>query len=174
MNIEEVYDEYVGKVYKFFYIQCFDRSLAEDLTSKTFVAYLETVENRTINNPKTYLYGTMRNIWMQYLRDKYSEKTALLSNPELMENYVEYVTGSFSDEPLQDRAERYLKLLPPMQQQTVRLKVINQISTKEIAVQLGMDVNSVKANYKRGIKRLREVLKEVPYDELLEQKGAQR
>lgn len=103
MNIEEVYDLYVDKVYKFFYVQCFDKPTAEDLTSRTFLGYLDATTKQEINNPKTYLYGTMRNLWFQYIRDKYAHKTDSLSNPELMEQYVDYVTETLMAEPAADR-----------------------------------------------------------------------
>jgi DNA-directed RNA polymerase specialized sigma24 family protein len=63
MNIGDFYDQYVGKVYKFFYIKTLNRHIAEDLTSQTFIALVESLGSKKIDNPQKYLYGIMRNNW---------------------------------------------------------------------------------------------------------------
>ena len=72
-DLESFYDIYVDKVYKYFYINCFNRNIAEDLTSQTFVAFIDKSKDLKIDDNKKYLYAIMRNTWMNHLRTKYKE-----------------------------------------------------------------------------------------------------
>ncbi len=160
MDIEEIYDGYVEKVYKFFYIKCLDRDIAEDLTSATFMSYLERVEGSAavIDDKVKYLYGIMRNTWLTYLRDKYRKHELVLESMDDFEGYASQEIEEFEDVSVKERAARVIALLPEKQREIVSLRLLEELSIKEISNHFGKDVNYVKTTYKRGFRRLKQLV----------------
>ena len=166
MELESFYDEYADKVYKFFYIKSLDKMTAEDLTSQTFLAFMEKVESVEVDNYKTYLYGIMRLKWVTFLKDKYSSSIADIENIEDFSDYTETVVDSYEkSKGIHERLVKYVNKLPEKQRQVITMRLINNMSVKEVAEQLGRDKNYVKTTHQRGLKRLRELLTD-PYLEV--------
>ncbi len=166
MNLESFYDEYADKVYKFFYIKSLDKMTAEDLTSQTFVSFMEKVQSVEVENHKTYLYGIMRVKWITFLRDKYSSAITELENIEDFSSYTDTIVASYEkSNGVQERLAEYVNKLPEKQRQVITMRLINNMSVKEVASQLGRDKNYVKTTHHRGLRRLRELLKN-PYLEV--------
>ncbi len=161
MNIEEVYDQHVDKVYKFFYIKSFDKSLAEDLTSQTFMALVERLQDDDIiiQDGKKFVYGIMRNVWLMYLREKYRRNEMSLEGIEDFENYVDEETVEYEAMTVKERAEPFISRLPEKQQEIVRMRLLEDRSIKEICSEMDKDSNYVKTTYKRGVKRLQEIIR---------------
>lgn len=161
MDLEQFYNEHINKVYKFFYIKCLDRHTAEDLTSQTFLLYVEHRRGGTqIENDTKYLYGIMRHIWSQYLRNKYSEAITGVENIEDFEDYITATNLSYESGTVLDRILPYIDMLPQKQGKVLRMRLVQEKSTEEVALELGKDKNYVKTNLYRGIKKLRQVLRD--------------
>lgn len=163
MDLPEFYDTYVDKVYKFFYIKCLDRHTAEDLTSQTFILFIEQQNVQKILDNKKYLYGIMRNIWLQFLRNKYTESLVEIESIEDFETYANnYIDEFESRTHPKHRVKTYVNKLPEKQRQVVEMRIFADMSTKETAKELRKDRNYVKTTYQRGLKNLRKMLKS-PY-----------
>ncbi len=159
MDLESFYDEYADKVYKFFYIKSLDKMTAEDLTSQTFIAFMEKVQTVEVDNYNTYLYGIMRLKWVTFLQDKYSSNITELENIEDFSTYTDNVIESYeSSNGMHARLVLYVNKLPEKQRDVITMRLINNMSVKEVANQLGRDKNYVKTTHQRGLKRLRELL----------------
>jgi RNA polymerase sigma-70 factor (ECF subfamily) len=158
MNLEELYDEQSAKVYKFFYIQCLNRMVAEDLTSQTFMALIEKSKGIDIKDAKKYLYGIMRKIWLQYLREKYETIANDLEAIEDFEAHAEMEVNAYETADESARLRTYVEKLPHAQRTVVVMRHYNNQSNQEVATILGKDVNYVKVTYKRGIKTLRRLI----------------
>lgn len=165
MELEPFYDEHVDKVYKFFYIKSLDRHVAEDLTSETFTLFIEQSESHEINDYKKYLYGIMRNTWLQFLRKKYQQALVDIENIEDFADVVESHIADFDDaRDVGNRLLPYIERLPEKQRMIITKRLLHEMSITEIAHELGKDKNYVKTTYKRGIASLRAILT-VPYME---------
>lgn len=163
MDLSEFYDEHVNKVYKFFYIKCLDRTIAEDLTSDTFVAFMDQSNTHDISEHTKYLYGIMRNTWLQFLRSKYKQA---LTDIENIDDFAEHVNDHITEfdtaeEPV-NRLFPYIKQLPKRQREVLVLRLVDGKSVSEVARELGHDRNYVKTTYRRAITTLRARL-ESPY-----------
>ena len=160
MELEELYDAQVGKVYKFFYIQCLNRHVAEDLTSNTFMILVDKYHALHIDDPKKYLYGIMRKVWLEYLREKYEHK---LTSIDELDDFEEYVSDSIDTYDLADTGERlrkYVDQLPEAQRRVIVLRHYHNKAPREIADELSKDMNYVKVTHKRALKTLRSLIKE--------------
>jgi RNA polymerase sigma-70 factor, ECF subfamily len=161
MSLEEVYDTYIDTVYKFFYIHSFDRALAEDLTSQTFLAFAESFDRSdTIREPKKFLYGIMRNVWLMHLREKYRRNEAFIEEIDNFPHYVEKEIDEYQSLPISQRAQEFISKLPEQQQRIVYMKLIEDIAIKDIAKEIGKDRGYVKTTYKRGLKNLRKLFEQ--------------
>ena len=163
MDLKNFYDEHIDKVYKFFYIKALDRHTAEDLTSQTFLLFVESKNNgKEIEDNKKYLYGIMRNVWLQFLRNKYQEA---ISGLEQIEDFADYSASEidrFESVPIPNRILPFIEKLPKKQAKVLSMRLVEQKSVKQIAVILKKDNNYVKTTYRRAILSLREMLRE-PY-----------
>jgi RNA polymerase sigma factor (sigma-70 family) len=160
MTIEEVYSTHVEKVYKFFYINCLNTQIAEDLTSQTFMILVERMQagQPAIADYKKFLYGIMRNVWLMHLRKKYQQNEQSIASIEDFETYIDREVENYEDLSVKQRAEKFINRLPDRQKEVVALRVLEEMSIKDIAVHLQKDRNYVKTTYKRGLKRLKELI----------------
>jgi RNA polymerase sigma-70 factor, ECF subfamily len=160
MSIEAVYDEHVDRVYKFFYIQCFNRHVAEDLTSQTFMIVVERMNDTdyVIGDYTKFVYGVMRNVWLMYLREKYRRHETTLESIEDFAGYVDDEISDYDSQTIKQRAEVFIKQLPDRQRAVLAMRLLEGRKPSEIAQMLGKDMNYVKTTYKRGAKRLKQLI----------------
>lgn len=159
-DLERLYDEYVEKVYKYFYIQSFDRHTAEDLTSQTFVSFIEKMKENKVKDSKKYLYAIMRNVWMNHLRAKYKEAVESLESIEDFEQHTNNAVSVYESRNLKERALYFINKLPEKQAQVARMRLIEGYNIKEIASKLNKNVSYVKTTQNRALKSLRIMLEE--------------
>lgn len=159
-DLEQIYDEYVDKVYKYFYIQCLDRHTAEDLTSHTFISFMEKLKENKVTDNKKYLYAIMRNVWMDHLRLKYKQAVDSIDSIEDFEQHAEQAISVFESKDLKERASYFIGKLPEKQAQVARMRLIEGYSLKEIATKLGKNMAYVKTTQNRALKSLRLMLEQ--------------
>lgn len=156
MNLETFYDEHVGKVYKFFYIKSLNKATAEDLTSDTFISFMEQAQARDISDHKKYLYGIMRNTWLQFLRSKYQQALTDVENIEDFASHVDDNIERFDEaQEAGNRLVPYIEQLPSKQREVLIKHLVEEKSISEVAAELGKDKNYVKTTYHRALTTLR-------------------
>lgn len=159
-DLESFYDQNVERVYKFFYINCLNKQTAEDLTSQTFIAFIEKKEGQNINKPKQYLYGIMRNVWTEYLKQKYRQKIVDLENINDFERYIDQNINSFESSSIQNRALKYIQQLPRAQKEVMTLRFVKGMSVEDSSSELGKSKLYIKTTQHRAVKRLRVLMSE--------------
>ena len=159
-DLEQIYDEYVDKVYKYFYIQCLDRHSAEDLTSHTFISFIEKLKVKKVDDNKKYLYAIMRNVWMDHLRTKYKQAVESIESIEDFEQHAEQAITVFESRDLKERAFYFINRLPEKQAQVARMRLIEGYNLREIAKELGKSMSYVKTTQNRALKSLRLMLEQ--------------
>lgn len=157
-ELEKLYDEQVEKVYKYFFIQSLDRHIAEDLTSHTFVQFIDKVSEKTVEKPKKYLYGIMRNVWAEHLRNKYKASLTSLDMIEDFEEHTESVVTKYESQNMRERALLYIEMLPDSQKRIAKMRFIEDMTIKEIATQLNKSVAYVKTTYFRSLRSLKKLV----------------
>ncbi len=163
MSLEQFYDQHIDKVYKFFYVKCLHKQTAEDLTSATFTKFLERCgRENPPDNMKKYLYGIMRNTWADFLREKYRLKIQSIEAITNFEKHAANEVSRFEGMDLKTRALLFINRLPQKQQNILRLRLIEELTPKEIAARLGKSRNYVKITQRRALKRVKEMIRQ-PY-----------
>jgi RNA polymerase sigma factor (sigma-70 family) len=168
MKIEEIYKLHFDKVYGFFFYKSYNQSVAEDLTSQTFVIFLEKYydQDMQINDPTKFLYGIMRKIWLRYLQDKYKNNEHFVKDINDFASYVAQEVEAESKKSDEERIKLFISMLPNSQKQVMKLRLLEKRTLNEICDILEKDMNYVKTTQKRGIKSLKDLVKEFPINKV--------
>lgn len=160
MNIDKLYREKLKAVYKFFYFKSFNQTIAEDLTSQTFLIMVEKMYDNdlVISDHTKFLYGIMRNMWLRYLQEKYQQQEQFIEDIEDFESYVAEELSREVQTSDEERVKRYVDQLPSSQQRVMTLRLVQKRSLDEICRLLGKDMNYVKTTQKRAIKNLHRLI----------------
>ena len=160
MSIDEIYKEHFSKVYKFFYFKSYNQTIAEDLTSQTFLIMVEKMydDDVIISDHQKFLYGIMRNVWLRYLQDKYRMQEKLVADMKDFEMYVETELNREAKSSDEERIKKFILKLPSSQQRVMSLRLIEHYELQEICKALEKDMNYVKTTQKRAIKNLRNMI----------------
>jgi RNA polymerase sigma-70 factor (ECF subfamily) len=149
-----LYDKYVDAIYAYAFRQTYQKELAEDLTSQTFLQALRRIETYQADkgNFSTWLYQIARNLVYQHFRSY---------RPTLTIDEVWEVAGKADvvKEAEQGRQlaiiKEYLESLRPSQQEVLRLRLWEELSYEEIAAITGKSESSCKMSFSRAIRQLR-------------------
>lgn len=150
-----LYDKYIRKIYDFIYYKTHHKETAEDLTSKSFMKAVDKLNTFNIDKGtfQAWIYQIARNTVIDYYRikkiDANIEDVWDLSSDEDLARDID------SREKLKSVKE-YLTILKSEQRDIVIMRVWQGMSHQEIATILGKSEASVKMNYSRTIRTLRE------------------
>jgi RNA polymerase sigma-70 factor (ECF subfamily) len=126
---------------------------AEDLVQDTLLRAFGTLGSvfSPITNPRAYLLRTATNVWIDTVRRRGSEATALAGQAVLEAGVTTESPGA-----VRDAGTVLLQRLAPQERAAVVLKELFDYPLEEIAGVLGTTVGAVKAALHRGRTRLRE------------------
>lgn len=159
--IEQIYSEHCAKIYGFFYWKSFSRTIAEDLTSQTFLILVEkSRESTPAREPVKFLYGIMRIVWLRYLQAKYKTHYKSFDDIDDFQAVVEETIQLEDNRSDEARIIEFIGKLPTSQQTIMRLRLIDRHSLSEICAQTGKDMNYVKTTQRRGIASLKKLVDE--------------
>lgn len=162
-EIQSIYQQNFEKIYRFFYYKTLSKDLSEDLTSETFLGFVDQASRRDdIENCTGFLYGIARNVFLNYLKSKYKDP-GFSVDPEFFQRYVEgFVEEKDSKETLEEKAMKYIQRLPEKQGAVAYMRLIQKMSPMEIATKLGKNRNYVKVTLRRALKSLRQLIECTP------------
>jgi RNA polymerase sigma-70 factor (ECF subfamily) len=122
-----------------------------------FKAWLKKIAERVAVDKARQFEGPQRNVKLeQELRKGLDESAAQL------ENWLPAPDESPSQQAIKheeaDQLDQALTQLPPDQQQAVRLRILEGCSLEDISRQMGRSTDAVGALFRRGLKKLRNLL----------------
>ena len=150
--LREVYEAYISFIYHTVLNIVNQKEAAEDITSEFFIKLWEKADSyKPGNGHKGYLATIARNMAIDYLR-KYSKEV-----------YIE--TEEEGDGPNEDNTENQvieklavdeaLSRLKPVYRQILTMKVLSDMTFKEISEVLNIPMGTVTWNYQDALKQLR-------------------
>lgn len=157
-GVAAVYDAYADKVYGFLLKRCGDKELAEDLTSKTFVKFLEqvaSIEWRGVSLG-AWLYRVATNALTDHWRSASVRMDVAVDTdawdlPSAADNPAWFAERVFEKEKLAE----CLKALSPRDQEVLSLRFFGERDVPEIAAVLGVSANHASVLAYRALGRLR-------------------
>jgi RNA polymerase sigma-70 factor, ECF subfamily len=151
-----LYDRYVDVVHRYAYARLGDRTLAEDVTSETFLRALRRIGSISYQGRDVgaWFITIARNLVLDHVKSGRNRYEVVSSEP------VEPAPGIEGPEPAVLRrlsAEELLRCvrqLPPDQQECVVLRFLQGLSVTETATVMARNVGAVKALQHRALRRL--------------------
>lgn len=131
----------------------------EDVIQDIYVKILDNPQRfNKINNKRAYLYRTLSNMCIDYLRN--NAKTEFIDDNLCDEyNLMTLHTENFEEEFTM--INRLLAILPQEQSDIIRLRHHSNLSFQEIADVMEVSLPTTKARYRYGLEKIRNGLKKM-------------
>lgn len=156
-NIEEIYKEYSTSVYKYLFCLTQNKEISEDLTQETFALAVKDIKKfRGDCKLSVWLCQIAKHLWYKELKKK--NRSVNVSFEEIKEDVL-------YNETLEDiicAKEEKLKLFKDMQKldeksrEVIYLRMIGNLSYKEIGEILGKTSNWSRVTFYRAKQKMRE------------------
>jgi RNA polymerase sigma-70 factor, ECF subfamily len=153
-----LYDKYIEQIYRFVYYKVFNKEITEDIVSDVFFKALDRIHSFDQQKAgfSSWLYAIARNTVTDHFRtDRKNENIEDIFDIGVDDRTIEQSDASKALKEVED----YLRKLNATQREIVILRIWEDMSYKEIAAVTGGTEGSVKMNFSRLIKKIREDLK---------------
>ena len=151
------YDQYHRGVYAFAMRYTHDTTAAADVVQHTFMKLWESRSSLDEkHNLLNFVYTIAKNYTLNLLR---AHSNAADGNRRYYQEYVEAQPAQSPDTTDAEVIEQLfnaVRELSPQKQEIFRMKLQEGLSNQEVADRLGIAVNTVKVQYTRALKQLRE------------------
>ncbi|MCR5672619.1 MAG: sigma-70 family RNA polymerase sigma factor [Lachnospiraceae bacterium] len=159
--LKEIYEEYIAFIYHVVLDIVKNKESAEDITSEFFIKLWEKSDGyKPGRGHKGYMATIARNMAIDHIRKyKHEELTPGVSEEEGEKDAIEFAadpSATPEDEVVgQLSIEQALDKLKPLYRQIITMKVLSDMTFKEIASVLEMPMGTVTWNYREAINQLR-------------------
>ncbi len=158
-------DTYWDDVYGFQLKRIQNENDAEDITIQTFSKAFDRIETFDENFKfKTWLITISKNIHIDLLRKKKNSISQVISNDDKSVYQILDESPSPEDELITEqhlaKLLRDIKKLKPHYQEIINLRYFQELSYKEISIQLKEPINNIKVKLLRAKKLLAEIIQE--------------
>jgi len=160
-TVSLLYQRYAPGIFSYLHLHVHSREDAEDLLVDTFLAACESPSFNALSEDKQrfWLWRVVRNKVADYYR---SPAHRPMANVDDLADAL-YADESHAPELLAERAEEYLQLrtqlqqLPWLQQQILRLRFVNDLTSADIANAVGKSDAAVRMMLSRTLNLLRSI-----------------
>ncbi len=136
-----------------------DGDEVEEIVQRTFVRAFDNLTGfRGEARFRTWLFRIAINLSLNHLRDTSKSRPLHLEDVDAITNSLS--TARLMAREAKKRLAEVLQFLPPMQRLTVELRLLHELSFREIGEISECSEDSAKANFHHGIKRLRAAMAE--------------
>ena len=160
-SFSDLFDAHSREVLTFLARRCFDADVAVDLLAETFAQAYEgrgRFRGASEEQAVAWLYGIARRQLGKYIRRGYAERRALqrlgIDVPSMTEEDYRRVEDLAGVEHIRAALQAHLKALPQDQQQALMLRVVEEHSYEEIAQELRVSEQVIRARVSRALRQL--------------------
>lgn len=159
MNLEELYDRYGDKLYRYLVLKLYSCEDAEDVLQETFYRFTRySVRWKLVKNPLAFVFRTARNEANRFLKRRLKQLNRIQMNQNGQNAISAVIQGpGKKSEGLLAKA---LEQLPDEQREVIVLKIFEGLTFKEIARICRLSSNTAASRYRYGLSKLRLFLEE--------------
>ena len=155
----KLYERYLDEIYRYVFIRVGNQQSAEDITEETFIKTWESLSriyrgDGKIDNLRAWLYRIAKNLVVDYYRKNKSENIVVLDIAENLQSPEEIVIEQEESTWIVSALQK----MKPDFQQIIILRLINDMSHKEIASIVGISEGHSRILLYRALKKLKELL----------------
>lgn len=157
VEFERVITEFQNQLFRFAFFRTGSQDDSQDIVQDVFIKmYRDNSQFESILNIKNYLYRSITNACIDYQRKRKQQKFDSIDRTVLPKDlYEEDVSKNLIQVEEHKRLERILASLPEEQSETIRMRVLDNLSFVEIASILEIPVTTIKSRFKHGIDKLK-------------------
>lgn len=165
--VVELVRRFQNELVGFFYHQCFDSLLAEELTQDVFVnVYKSRARYQATAKVRTFLYRIAHNLWIDHLRRNRHHLVSLdaeyggsnLRLVDVLDAPSDTRADAGHDDLLRRRIQQAVALLPEGQREVFVMANHQGMKYQEIAQILGIPEGTVKSRMHNAVRHLRDEL----------------
>ena len=156
-EFSRIYDQHIGRIYRFVFLRVSSTEVAQDITSETFSrAWSSFIRQKNeVKNWLAFLYQIARNLIVDFYRDR--DRLQVVSANAVTDSFVAGVDlaekAALSSEMLQ--IKQALSKLGQEQQEVVIWRYLDGLSNKEIAQLLDKPEGTVRVIIHRALESLK-------------------
>lgn len=159
-QIAEIYETTYSRIYNYFYYTTLSKEKAEDLTSKTYLRFLEKIH---LYDPKkagisVWILQIAHNIWNDEYRVNARKKFGSID--EVEEKLLKREPEELDHLEQKLIVEQLLRSLSERERSIVGMRYKMELSYKEIARITGLTEKNVSVILSRSLKRMNEILED--------------
>jgi RNA polymerase sigma factor (sigma-70 family) len=132
---------------------------AKDLVQETWLKFID--KRRQVANEEAYLKKMIKNLLSRLWRERHEREAALVALEKILEQTGEALPNNLpfplAAEELEELLPKAIELLPPRLRQAIELDT-QGLSDEQIAVQLRIEITTVKKHLSRARARLKSTL----------------
>lgn len=159
--IARAYETYRDRVNGYISCRINNDETARDLTQEVFVRLLEYSQLIYESAIENFIYTIARNIVNDYLRRYYVRREFDRYMRDYASDRDDSVEQGVIARDLEQYEAAFVAALPRQRAAVYRLKRYDELSAKEIALQLNMSVRTVENHFYMGLKQVREEMAQV-------------
>ena len=152
----ELYDHYVGMVHRYVYHRVGDRSLAEDVTSETFVRALRRIDSLSFQGRDVgaWLVTIARNIVFDHVKSSRYRLEVTTADMRDADTITEGPEDAVVTHLTNQQLVACIRQLGSEQQECLTLRFLQGMSVAETAAVMGKKDGAIKALQHRAVRRL--------------------
>ena len=151
-TFEQVYAQFLGRIYRYFYARVGNREDAEDLTSQTFLKAARQLEpSRLEATVASWLFTVARTVLADHWRTYYRHGTVLSVDEDYVGPVAEPQMPAGEGSATERQVAGILAGLPPRYQCVLELRFLRGYSVVETAQELGLTPGYVKVTQHRAL-----------------------
>lgn len=154
-EFSKIYDQYIGKIYRFVFLRVNSKETAQDLVSETFTRAWSSMSNeqQTIKNIGAFLYQIARNLVTDFYRQR--GRFQVVSASCVVEADPVDLAEKIALGSDMEQVKKALSQLGEEQQEVIIWRYLDGLSNKEIAEILGKPEGTVRVIVHRALEALR-------------------
>ena len=155
-KFNEVYEEYIDRIFRFILLKVSSNEIAQDLCSDTFTRLFKEIESkRDIKNYQAFLYKIANNLIIDHYRKKGKTETLALDNEQDIQDLSFDTARQATVNSDMHSVMRAMTNLKQDYQNVVIWHYIDELSVSEISQITNKTQGAVRVMLHRGIKELR-------------------
>lgn len=174
-DISSLYDRHAQGILRFAMRRTFDAQLAVDVVAETFaVAFEDRKKFRGSLQAQggSWLFGIAANLLNHYFRNGGIERRALerlgVSATVVPDDQIERIEQLAGSAALRAAVAEAMRDLPDAQRRALELRIVDERPYAEVAEELGVSEEVVRARVSRGLGAMRVILKDGNEDSVIE------
>lgn len=152
-RFKELFEEYWEELYAYVFKILGDKEISQDLIQEIYFSLWKNRKSITIQNPKAYLYQSLRFQIYKHFRDNHLKCMDIEDFSDFIENYGP--EEIFRAQEINTALHQSLDKLPPKCRKVYELSRFEEFSNREIAESLKISKNTVKNHLSKATSIIR-------------------